>query len=211
MDLVIIGAGGHSKDLEYLANSDKYERWNVIGFLDDDPSINNKQLLGSVSFISFLLDKYPNLKYTIGINSSKLRKDIESKIDRIDRAANLIHETAVIGTECQYENGLTMGPYSVLTTRVTIGKHVHVNTAASINQSSTIADYCTISPGARICGDVKIGDTTSVGAGSVVINFKNIGSNCILGAGTVVIDHVPDNTTVVGVPGREIKRFGEYI
>lgn len=173
--------------------------------------MNNKQLLGDVSFLSFLLDKYPSLKYTIAINSSRVRKEIESKINRIERAANLIHETAVIGTDCEYGNGLTMGPYSVLTTRVTLGLHVHINTAASINQSSTIGDYCTVSPGARICGDVNVGETTSIGAGSVVINFKNVGSNCTLGAGTVVIDHVGDNATVVGVPGREIKRFGEYI
>lgn len=191
--------------------SDKYEQWNIIGFLDDDPSINNKHLLGDVSFLPFLLDKYPKLKYTIGINSSKIRKKIESKINRIDRAANLIHDTAVIGSYCTFGGGLTMGPYSVLTTRVNLGVHVHINTASSINQSSNIGDYCTLSPGSRICGDVNIGHTTSIGAGAVVINFKNVGSNCTLGAGTVVIDDAEDGATVVGVPGRPIKRFGEYI
>ena len=211
MDLVIIGAGGHSKDLEYLACSDKYEHWNVIGHLDDDPFVNNGNLLGDVSFVHFLLDKYPNLKYTIAINSSAIRRRIESSIGKRDRAASLIHETAVIGTQCHYQNGLTMGPYSVLTTRVNVGAHVHINTAASINQSSTIGDYCTVSPGARICGDVNIGEATSIGAGSVIVNFKNVGKNCTLGAGTVVIDHIGDDATVVGVPGREIKRFGEYI
>lgn len=211
MDLVIIGAGGHSKDLEYLAEYDKYERWNVIGFLDDDPSVNNKNLLGDISFINFLLEKYPNLKYTIAVNSPIVRKKIESNINRLERAANLIHETAVIGTYCNYQNGLTMGPYSVITTKVNLGFHVHINTAASINQSSTIGDFCTVSPGARVCGDVNVGDTTSIGAGSVIINFKNVGKNCTLGAGTVVIDHIGDDATVVGVPGREIKRFGEYI
>jgi acetyltransferase EpsM len=173
--------------------------------------VNDGNLLGDVSFVNFLLDKYQNLKYTIAINSSRIRREIELSINRIDRAANLIHETAVVGTQCQYGNGLTMGPYSVLTTRVNLGVHVHINTAASINQSSTIGDYCTVSPGARVCGDVNVGEATSVGAGSVIINFKNVGSNCTLGAGTVVIDHIGDNATVVGVPGREIKRFGEYI
>lgn len=173
--------------------------------------MTNYELLGSVSFLPFLLEKYPNLKYTIAINSSRVRKSIESRINRIEKAANLIHDTAIIGTHCQYGNGLTMGPYSVLTTRVKLGVHVHINTAASINQSSSLGDYCTVSPGARICGDVNVGDTTSVGAGSVIINFKNVGNGCTLGAGTVVIDNIGDNSTVVGVPGREIKRFGEYI
>jgi len=93
--------------------------------------VNNGDLLGDVSFTNFLLDKYPNLKYTIAINSSRIRREIESNINRIDRAANLIHETAVVGTQCQYGNGLTMGPYSVLTTRVNLGIHVHVKCRGS--------------------------------------------------------------------------------
>lgn len=104
-----------------------------------------------------------------------------------------------------------MGPYSVLTANVSLGCHVHINTSASVNQSTKIGDFCTLSPGSKICGDVKIGSCTSIGAGAVVINFKTIGSNCILGAGTVVIDDVQDHATVVGVPGKEIKKLGEYI
>lgn len=207
----MFGAGGHAKDLEYLSQCDKYEKWNVIGYLDDNPYVQENNLIGNVSFLNFLLVKYPKIKYTIAINSSAVRKNIESKINRVDRAANLIHETAVIGSHCTYGNGLTMGPYSVLTTRINLGVHVHLNTSASVNQSSNIGDYCTLSPGSRVCGDVNIGHTTSVGAGAVIINFKNIGSNCTLGAGTVVIDDTEDGATVVGVPGRPIKRFGEYI
>lgn len=209
--MLLFGAGGHAKDLEYLSQCDKYEKWNVIGYLDDNPYVQENNLIGNVSFLNFLLVKYPKIKYTIAINSSAVRKNIESKINRVDRAANLIHETAVIGSHCTYGNGLTMGPYSVLTTRINLGVHVHLNTSASVNQSSNIGDYCTLSPGSRVCGDVNIGHTTSVGAGAVIINFKNIGSNCTLGAGTVVIDDTEDGATVVGVPGRPIKRFGEYI
>lgn len=207
----MFGAGGHSKDLAYLSQFDKYNKWNIIGYLDDNKSLVNESIIGSVSDLPSLLDKYKSLFYTIGINSSSIRKSIDKDFGSIHRAANLIHQTAVIGSDCLYKNGLTMGPYSVLTTMVNLGAHVHINTAASINQASSVGDYCTISPGARICGDVSIGDGTSIGAGAIVINFKSVGSNCILGAGTVVIDHIPNGATIVGVPGREIKRFGEYV
>lgn len=112
---------------------------------------------------------------------------------------------------CSYMDGLTLGPYCVLTTRISIGRHVHINTSATINQASVIGDYCTLSPGAIICGDVRIGSTTSIGAGAVVINYKTIGSDAILGAGTVVVDHVDSGVIVVGVPGREIKKNQDYI
>lgn len=212
MDLIIIGAGGHAVDLTYLSENDKYIKWNIIGYLDDDP-VNrySDKTIGPVSSLSVYLNKYKNLKYCIAINSSIIRKKIDLLYGDDEKSANLIHETALIGSECSYGNGITMGPYSLLTTNVKIGRHVHINSAASINQSSFIGDYCTVSPGVRVCGDVKVGDTTSIGAGAVIINFKSIGRECTLGAGTVVIDNISDHTTVVGVPGREIKKFGEYI
>lgn len=208
MDLIFLGGGGHYKDLLYISETDKYNKWNCIGFLDDNESTNR---LGPCKDLPKYLKKYKDLKYCIAINSSKIRQKLDFLYGEENKSANLIHETALTGNNCSYANGITMGPYSLLTTNVQIGKHVHINSASSINQSSLIGDYCTISPGVRICGDVKVGNTTSIGAGAVIINFKTIGIECTLGAGTVVIDNVDDYTTVVGVPGREIKKFGEYI
>lgn len=202
MDLVFLGGGGHYRDLLYLSQNDKYTSWNVIGFLDD-AQIEGR--IGPINKLDLLLDKYKNLYYCISINSSKIRFDLDSLYGRLDRSANLIHETAVIGSDCSFENGITMGPYSVLTTGVKLGRHTHVNTAASINQNARLGKYCTVSPGARICGDINVGDTTSIGAGSTIINFKNVGNNCIIGAGAVVIKDIPDDCTVVGVPGKIIK------
>lgn len=202
MDLVFLGGGGHYRDLLYLSQNDKYTSWNVIGFLDD-AQIEGR--IGPINKLDLLLDKYKNLYYCISINSSKIRFDLDCLYGRLDRSANLIHETAVIGSDCSFENGITMGPYSVLTTGVKLGRHTHVNTAASINQNARLGKYCTVSPGARICGDINVGDTTSIGAGSTIINFKNVGNNCIIGAGAVVIKDIPDDCTVVGVPGKIIK------
>lgn len=203
MDLLFVGGGGHFKDLLYLSEADKYFKWNVIGYLDDDASLPDS--LGPVSSLPVFLDRYPNLFYSISINSSDIRNRIDVLYGQNSRSANLIHETAVIGSNCSYKNGITMGPYSVLTTGVELGKHTHINSCASINQNSKLGDYCTVSPGARICGDIKIGDTTSIGAGATIINFKTVGSNCVLGAGTVVVRDIPDRSVVVGVPGKVIK------
>ena len=40
------------------------------------------------------------------------------------------------------------------------------------------------------------------GAGAKVLGSVTIGNNCKIGAGSVVLKDVPDNATVVGVPGR---------
>ena len=47
-----------------------------------------------------------------------------------------------------------------------------------------------------------LGNNIVVGSGAKVLGNITIGSNSRIGAGSVVIDDVPENSTVVGLPGR---------
>ena len=51
-----------------------------------------------------------------------------------------------------------------------------------------------------------IGNNVIIGAGAKVLGNITIGDNVRVGAGSVVIDDVPQNSTVIGVPGRIIER-----
>lgn len=51
-----------------------------------------------------------------------------------------------------------------------------------------------------------LGNGVIVGAGAKVLGNINIGNNVRIGAGSVVVDDVPDNCTVIGVPGRIVQR-----
>ena len=53
-----------------------------------------------------------------------------------------------------------------------------------------------------------IGNNVVIGAGAKILGPVRIGNNCRVGAGSVVIKDVPDNCTVVGVPGRIVTRDG---
>jgi len=57
----------------------------------------------------------------------------------------------------------------------------------------TIGNNVVISTGAKVLGNIKIGDNVKIGAGSVVLR------------------DVPDNCTVVGVPGKVVVRNGRKI
>jgi serine O-acetyltransferase len=45
-----------------------------------------------------------------------------------------------------------------------------------------------------------------VSAGAKILGSFTIGENSKIGAGSVVLEEVPPNSTVVGVPGRVVKR-----
>lgn len=55
-----------------------------------------------------------------------------------------------------------------------------------------------------------IGRNCFVGAGACVLGEINIGNNVKIGANSVVITDVPDNCTVVGVPGKIVKKNDIY-
>jgi serine O-acetyltransferase len=53
-----------------------------------------------------------------------------------------------------------------------------------------------------------LGNRVVVGAGAKVLGGTRIGDDVKIGAGTVVVRPVPDNSTVVGIPGRSVRTRG---
>ena len=80
-----------------------------------------------------------------------------------------------------------------------------INTSASIDHDCVIGDFAHISPNATLCGHVSVGKLSQIGAGSVIIQGVKIGKNVTVGAGSVIINDIPDNSVVVGNPGKIIK------
>ena len=54
-------------------------------------------------------------------------------------------------------------------------------------------------------------DKVVVGGGAKILGNITVGSNCRIGAGSVVLRNVPDDSTVVGVPGHIIFRDGKRV
>ena len=57
----------------------------------------------------------------------------------------------------------------------------------------------------------SIGDYSLIGIGATVLNGAKIGRNCIIGAHALITEgkEIPDNSMVVGSPGRVIKTLDE--
>lgn len=83
-----------------------------------------------------------------------------------------------------------------------------------IGETSVIGDNVTLYQGVTLGGTGKehgkrhptVGNNVMISAGAKVLGSFTIGDNSKIGAGSVVLSEVPPNSTVVGVPGRVVKR-----
>ena len=88
-----------------------------------------------------------------------------------------------------------------------------------IGETTIIGDGVTLYQGVTLGGTGKergkrhptIGNNVVISAGAKVLGSITIGNNVIIGAGAVVVNAVPDDCTVVGVPGRIVKIKGEKV
>ena len=200
-NVVVLGASGHAKVIaEIIIKSGD----NLVGFLDDNPSLLNKKIYLDKKVLGTLddIDKYNDNSFIIGIGNNKIRKDISLKYPNLNYYT-AIHPSAVITSDVKIDEGTVIMPGVVINPGTIIGKHVIINTSSSIDHDNIIEDYVHISPGAHLAGTVKIGDGTWICAGVTVINNIEIGNNNIIGAGAVVTKSINDNSKVyVGVPAR---------
>lgn len=97
-----------------------------------------------------------------------------------------------------------------------IGKGLFIDhgNGVIIGETSILGDNVTLYQGVTLGGTGKeqgkrhptIGNNVMISAGAKVLGSFTIGDNSKIGAGSVVLEEVPPNSTVVGVPGRVVKR-----
>jgi serine O-acetyltransferase len=88
-----------------------------------------------------------------------------------------------------------------------------------IGETAIVGDDVTLYQGVTLGGTGKeqgkrhptLEDNVVVGGGAKILGNIIVGKNCRIGAGSVVLRNVPENSTVVGVPGHIIFREGKRV
>jgi UDP-3-O-[3-hydroxymyristoyl] glucosamine N-acyltransferase len=137
----------------------------------------------------------------IGISGFGYQRDETGKMIKIRHSGGV-----KIGPEVEIRAFVTVDAATVEGNFTEIGEgskidhHCHIAHNAKIGKWNTLADGCIIE------GSCEIGDFNTFGAGVIVQRKVKIGNNCIFGSGSVVVKDVPNNSVVVGNPGRVIRQ-----
>lgn len=102
-----------------------------------------------------------------------------------------------------------------------IGKGLFIDHGSGviIGETTIIGNNVTLYQGVTLGGTGKetgkrhptLKDNVMVSAGAKILGSFTIGENSKIGAGSVVLEEVPPNCTVVGVPGRVVKRENQKV
>ena len=202
-NVVLIGAGGHSKVIQDIVNA--HDDLTLHAILDQ--SIEQKEIVDGVIYahtdmIESFADDY---KFCIAIGNNKVRQKLIEEFNiPLEKYIALIHPTAVISPSAAIGRGTVVMPNAVINADAVIGNHCIVNSGAVIEHDNRLRDYVHVSPNATLAGTVTVGEGTHVGLGATVIPGKGIGGWSVVGAGAVVVDDVGVEVTVVGVPAKEV-------
>jgi len=130
-------------------------------------------------------------------------------IHRLPLAARWLSQWA------RWLTGIEIHPGAVIGRRLFIDHGM----AVVIGETTVIGDDVTLYQGVTLGGTGKargkrhptLLHNVTVGAGAKILGDVTIGENCRVGAGSVVLKDIPDNSTIVGVPGHIIIRDGKRV
>lgn len=209
-EYIVLGAGGHAKvALDIL----KLNNMNIYGLTD----VNYCEGAMCMDYPIVGTDEVLNDLYQMGIRNAVMgighvgNPHIRNRVYHNTKELglqfpNVIHPTAVVADSVVMGDGNLVAAQSILNPEASIGSLCIINSAAVVEHEVVIGDGVHIAPNATVLGMAHIGDDTFVGAGSVILQGVNIGKNCVIGAGAVVLKDVPDNSVIIGNPGRLLKR-----
>ncbi len=207
MKVVVMGAGGHGRVvLDILQHDPQYD---VVGFVDSDKSLQGKKMdgvlvLGDTSAISKL--RHDGVEGAIvGIGDNRTREEFARKFREAGfTLVNATHPRASIARSVVLGRGVVIASGAIIAAHARIGDCAIVNTGAIVEHECVVGEAVHIGPGVKVAGRTTIKKGAQIGIGATVIQNLVIGEYATIGAGSVVLQNVPDNATVVGVPGRVV-------
>lgn len=209
--IVIVGAGGFGREVEWLINRINKVKptYEVVGFADDGKEsgepVGHSTVIFNTDELSKTSEKY---SVAIAIGNAKVRKMLAEKISSNKNLSfpNLI-DPAVIYDEEEVtlgEGNIICGG-TIMTVNINIGNFNIINLDCTIGHDDVLNNYITIYPSVNVSGNVIVDDCTEIGTGTQIIQGLSVNGNTIIGASAAVVKSIEESGTYVGVPVKKIK------
>ncbi len=185
-------------------------RFEVVGFVDDDPEKRNLTVrgfpvLGSTRDLERLRQTSGVEGAIVAIADNPKRRALGQRILEAGlELINAIHPTVHFDSDVVLGKGVVLCQGVIVVAGTRIGNSVNIHTGATIDHDNVIGDGANLGPGVHTAGRVHIGRDAFIGTGAAFIPDVTVGEGAVVGAGAVVIRPVKPFDKVVGVPACSI-------
>ncbi len=176
-NIILIGAGGHSKScIDVIESENKYK---IIGLINKKKErVLRYQTIGNDEDLKKIFKKVKYAHIAIGqIKDLKLRENIFKKLKRIGFILPVIKSpNSHVSRNSKISEGTIVMHQTVINADSQIGKNCIINTRAVIEHDTMIKNNSHVAPGAIINGNCIIGKNCFIGSGAVIkenIKIKN--------------------------------------
>ena len=170
-------------------------------FMPGTPETTSEQVRG------FKLAKQLN---DLGNTDPEKAREVIAKLIHPDSGSTMIHAPLNIefGTNlrCGERVFINFNATILAQAPITLGDDVMIGPNCSlITVGHPVADHQMRREGWEQAKPISIGDNTWLGANVTVLPGVSIGKQCVIGAGTLVTRDIPDNSLVLGSPGKVVR------
>jgi len=211
-ELIIYGAGGAGRELAFSLSleTNKNNKWQLLGFVDDDQSLWNKKINGLpvMGGIEWLGGYGGNVAITT-VGDPKIKRRIVNQLKKNNIIfPRIVGPNSVISSFVEWGEGCIVAlSFNWISPNVKLGDFVFINCSTRIGHDVSIGDFTTIFSDIDVSGGAKIGSNCVIGTGVTINPMVEIGDGVIIGAGSVVSKDIPPNVVAAGVPARVIREI----
>ena len=162
--LWVIGASGHAKVVIDTARATG--RFEVVGLLDDNQDCWGQQVLGVPVRGAASREQVSRLGIelaVIAIGSNRSRAEVAQRLYGLVAWATLVHPSVYLAPGVTPGQGTVIFAGAIVQVDSSIGRHVILNTACSVDHDSILDDFVHLAPGVRLAGQVRVARVPSSG------------------------------------------------
>jgi len=183
--------------------------FSFVGFIDDNPKLQNTAVHGFKIFHRNILEHYPKAKVFAAPGNPSNFKSRHKVIEGLGllphQAMNVIHNSVVVSPFSTIGKNVLIMPGVAIMPNVQIGNHVCILPNSVIHHDSIIGDYTLIGANVTVAGNVHVGKSCYIGSGSSIKNDVAIGAETLVGMGSVVINNIDKSMRIAGCPAKSIQ------
>ncbi len=211
--LLIIGSGGHAKEIAQIARRIDPERslWNPISYVADSlAGIGQNRPYGTIDYIDDdVLSGVVAGDVVIGLGDSHARYRVVSRLVGLPNLSfpNLVDPSVAIDEEfVVLGKGNVFHRQVVLTCDIVIGDFNVFNKGSIVAHDAHVGSFNDVHPAASLHGYSQVGDGCIIGAGARVLPNVSVADRTTIGAGAILLHSIPEPGHVyAGVPAKRLR------